>query len=166
MNYRGYHIYNRLRFTFAKRSTVTTLLILGSIIILLLLALPAHASGMGELQRYFSDVTAKVRATEDPTEKREILNRSFQTMSAALDMAEKSELLSKNDGVGIARFRAALQEKQDELAGRNGYARVPDEQLNAFSDYVVQDTEQADQLITISVITLLLIILLVVLIAR
>ena len=81
-------------------------------------------------------------------------------------MAQKSELISKNDGVGLDRFRAALQEKQDELAGRNGYVRVPDEQLNAFSDYVVQDTEQADQVITISVVTLLLILLLVVLIVR
>ena len=166
MSYSGYHIGNRLRFTFVKHSTATTLIILGSIIILLLLALPAHAGGMGELQRYFSDVAVKVRATEDPNEKREILNQSFQTMFAALDMAQKSELISKNDGVGIARFRAALQEKQDELAGRNGYVRVPDERLNAFSEYVVQDTEQADQTITISVITLLLVIILVVLLVH
>ncbi len=65
--------------------------------------------------------------------------------------------------IGIDRFKAALQEKQDELAGSNGYVRVSDEQLNAFSDYVVQDMEQADQMITISVVTLLLIIILVVL---
>jgi hypothetical protein len=166
MNYPGYHIGNRLRLTFTKHPTAISLIILGSIITLLLLALPAHAGGTGGLQRYFSDAAAKVRATEDPAEKREILSQSFQTMSAALDMAQKSELISKNDGIGIARFRAALKEKQDELAGRNGYERVPDEQLNAFSEYVVQDTEQADQTITISLIALLLVIILVVLLVH
>jgi uncharacterized integral membrane protein len=166
MNYPGHHDGNRSYFTTTKRETTTTLIILGFIIILLLFALPANAGGRGELQKYFSDVAVKVKATDNPTEKREILNESFQTMSAALEMAQKSELISKNDGVGLDRFRAALQEKQDELAGRNGYVRVPDEQLNSFSEYVVQDTEQADQLITISVITLLLIILLVVLIVK
>ena len=127
------------------------------------LALAANAGGRGELQKYLSDAAIKVKATADPVEKRNILNQSFQTMSAALDMAQKSELISKNDGVGIDRFRAALQEKQDELAGSNGFVRVPDAQLNAFSNYVVQDMEQADQFITISVVTLLLIIILVVL---
>jgi|WetSurMetagenome_2_1015567.scaffolds.fasta_scaffold172048_2 uncharacterized integral membrane protein len=156
----------QMRFTSTKREMTSTLIILGSIIILLLLALPAHAGGIGELQKYFSDAAVKVKATDDPTEKREILDQSFQTMSAAVDMAKKSELISQNDGVGLARFSAALQEKQDELAGRNGFVRVPDEQLNAFSDYVVQDSEQADQVVTISVVTLLLILLLVVLIVR
>jgi hypothetical protein len=44
--------------------------------------------------------------------------------------------------------------------------RVPDEQLNAFSDYVVQDMEQADQIITISLVTLLLIVILIVLMVK
>jgi hypothetical protein len=44
--------------------------------------------------------------------------------------------------------------------------RVSDGQLNNFSNYVVQDMEQADQVITISVVTLLLIIILIVLIAK
>ena len=72
--------------------------------------------------------------------------------------------MSANDLAGIHQLRIALQEKQDELAGHNGYVRVSDERLNAFSDYVVQDMEQADQVITISVVTLILIIILIVLI--
>lgn len=166
MNWSGYHISNRSHVTFTTRAATTARIILGSIVMMLVLALQATAGGTGELQKYFSDAAVKVKATDDPAEKREILNQSFQNMSAAIEMAQKSELISKNDGVGLDRFRAALQEKQDELAGNNGYVRVPDEQLNAFSDYVVQDTEQADQVITISVITLLLIILLVVLIVK
>ena len=43
---------------------------------------------------------------------------------------------------------------------------MEDGQLNDFSNYVVQDMEQADQVITISVVTLLLIVILIVLIAR
>ena len=166
MNGTGNHIGNRLRFTFTTGATTTARLILGSIVTMLVVTLQATAGGTGELQRYFSDAAVKVKATDSPSEKREILNQSFQTMSAAVDMAQKSELISKNDGVGLDRFKAALQEKQDELAGNNGYVRVPDEQLNAFSDYVVQDTEQADQVITISVVTLLVILLIVILLVR
>jgi hypothetical protein len=84
-------------------------------------------------------------------------------MSKILDKVQSSELISKEDHDGIDRLKAIVQDKQDELAGINGYERVPDTQLNAFADYVVQDVEQADQMITISVVVLLLIIILIVL---
>ncbi len=87
-------------------------------------------------------------------------------MSAALDIVKSLPLVSNDDVEGINRLKATLQQKQDELAGNNGYARVPDNQLNAFSDYVVQDMEQADQVVTISLVTLLLIVILIVLIAK
>jgi hypothetical protein len=127
------------------------------------LALPAFAGGKGEIQKYFSDAATRAKATTDPVEKRQILDESFNTMFTALDIAQTLPFISKNDSLGIARFRATLREKKDELAGRNGYVRVSDQQLNAFSSYVVQDIEQADEVITISLVTLILIILLVVL---
>jgi hypothetical protein len=145
---------------------MTARIVLGSLAVMFVLALPAHADGTAELQKYFSDAATKVKATEDPSEKRAILNESFQTMFKALDIVQQSPSISKDEGVGIDRFKATLQEKQDELAGINGYVRVSDVQLNAFSDYVVQDMEQADQVITISVITLLLIIILIVLLVH
>jgi hypothetical protein len=139
---------------------------LGSIVMMVVLALPAHAGGKGELQSYFSDAANKVKATQNASEKRAILNESFQTMSKALDLVQMSPTVSKDDVAAINRVKATLREKQDELAGSNGYARVPDEKLNAFSAYVVQDMEQADQIVTISLVTLLLIIILVVLLIR
>jgi hypothetical protein len=162
----AYHIRSALHINFMKGAIMTARIVCGSIVMMFLLALPANAGGKGELQKYFSDTANKVKATDSPSEKRKILNESFQTMSKALDMVQRSPSLSKDDGVGIDRFKAALQEKQDELAGNNGYVRVSDEQLNAFSDYVVQDTEQADQIITISIVTLLLIIILIVLLVK
>ena len=130
------------------------------------LALPARAGGKEELQNYFSNTADKVKAAVDPSEKRAILDESFQTMSKALEIAQSSPLIANDDLIGIDRFRAALQEKQDELAGSNGFVRVSDDQLDAFSDYVVQDSEQAAEVITISLVTLLLIIILVVLIGK
>jgi hypothetical protein len=135
----------------------------GAMIMMCVLAFTAYAGGKGELQKYFNNAATKVQATDDPSEKRAILNSSFQTMSKALDVVQQSPSISKDDGLRIDLVKATLQEKQDELAGINGYARVPDAQLNAFSQYVVQDMEQADQFITISVVTLLLIIILIVL---
>lgn len=142
---------------------MTARIALGSVVMMFLLAFPANADGKGELQKHFSDVAAKVKATEDPSEKRAILEESFQTMLTALDMVQRSQLISKDDGIALDLFKATLREKQDELAGTNGFERVPDGQLNNFSDYVVQSVEQADGTITISLVAVLLIVILLVL---
>ena len=137
-----------------------------SVVMVFLLAFPANADGKRELQKHFSNVATKVKATDNPSEKRAILEESFQTMFKALAIVEQSPTLSKDDAVSLDRFKASLQEKQDELTGSKGYVRVSDRQLNAFSDYVVQDTEQADQIVTISLVTLLLIAILFVLLIK
>jgi len=121
------------------------------------------AFGQDVLQKYLNDTSLKVKATTDPSQKREILNKSFEKMSKALDKVQSSPLVSKEDRAGIDLLEATLQEKLDELTGLNGYERVSDEQLDAFSDYVVQDMEQADRTVTISLVTLLLIIIIVIL---
>jgi len=139
-----------------------TQIVFGFIIMMFVLAIPVNAGGKDKLQKYFNDAALKVKATENASEKREILNESFQSMSNALSKVQNSGLISKDDRIGIERFKATLQEKQNELAGTNGYERVSDEQLNNFSNYVVQDMEQAAEMITISVVTLLLIIILLV----
>jgi hypothetical protein len=126
------------------------------------LAYSVHADTKSQLQKYFNDAATKVKATNDPLQKRSILTGSLQTMSTALTTVQNSPFVSKDDGIGIGRMQASLQEKQDELAGRNGYVRVSDDQLNGFSDYTVQSMEQAEQMITVSVVTLLLVLILVV----
>lgn len=128
------------------------------------LAVAGIAMGQGNVQKYFSDAACKVKATTDPSQKREILNNELQNMAKAMKMVRNSPLVSKTDRAGLDRCRAAIQEKQDELAGINGYARVSDDRLNAFSDYVVQDMEQADRTITISVVTALLIVIIIILV--
>jgi len=115
------------------------------------------------VRKYFSDTAAEVKATDDPAQKREILTNSFQTMSEALDRVQGSPLISKDDRAGIDRLKAVLQDNQDELAGLNGFERVPDAQINSFTDYVVQSMEQADQQITISLVAALLIIIIIIL---
>jgi len=135
------------------------------IIMMCILVYAGLAAGQDNVQKYFNDAACKVKATADPSQKREILNSTFQDMSKALGVVESSPLVSKTDRAGLDRLSASLQEKRDELAGTNGYARVADDQLNAFSDYVVQDMEQADRTITIGVVTALLIVIIIILIA-
>jgi len=122
------------------------------------------AAGQDNVQKYFNDAACKVKATTDPAQKREILHNKLQNMSTALDKVQSSPLVSETDRAGMDLLKASLQEKQDELAGSNGFARVPDDQLNAFSDYVVQDMEQADKTITISLVTALLIVIIIILV--
>jgi hypothetical protein len=135
------------------------------VIMMCVLVFAGTVLGQGNVQKYFNDAACKVKATTDPSQKREILNNEFRNMSKALGMVQSSPLVSKTDRAGLDRLNASLQEKQDELAGANGYARVADDQLNAFSDYVVQDMEQAAQTITIGVVTALLIVIIIILIA-
>ena len=131
--------------------------ILGSLVMMCVLVQVAYAGGTDDLKKYFSDTAGKVKATTETAQKREILNNSFKTVSTALDKVQGLPLISKNDRAGLNRFKTALQEKQDELNGNNGFERVSDTQLNAFSDYVVQDMEQASKTITVSVLTAVLV---------
>ena len=134
-------------------------------VMVFVMAFAGIVQGKDKLQNYFSGTASKVKLATDPSEKREILNKSFEKMSKALNTVQSSPLISKDDKAGIENVKAILEEKQDELEGVNGYERVPDLQLNAFANYVVQDMEQATQTVTLSLVSLLLIILIVVLVA-
>jgi hypothetical protein len=136
--------------------------VFGTLAVMLIMVQAVSAGGKEEIQKYFNNTACKVKATTNPEQKREILDKSLQIMSKALNIAQHSPLISKEDRAGINLFKAALQEKQDELMGSNGYTRVSDAQLNAFSDYVVQDMEQA-QNISISLVAALLIVIILVL---
>jgi hypothetical protein len=161
---RLFSIKQQCHFNFTKGATMTARMIFGSFVMMCVLALSAQADGKGEIQKYFNDAAAKVKATANPSEKRAILNKSFNEMSKALDMVQRSPGISQDDRAGIDRLQATVHEWRNELEGSNGYLRVPDGELNAFSNYVVQDMEQAGPVIAISLVTLLLIVILLVLI--
>lgn len=130
-------------------------------ILMFLFAIPVNAGGKEELKNYFNNVANKVKNTVNTLEKRTILSESFQDMNKVLDKIQNSGFISKEDLTGIDQFKASLLEKQYELEGSNGYERVADSQLNDFSNYVMQDLEQAS--ITISLVAILLIAVLLVL---
>jgi hypothetical protein len=137
-----------------------------SLVMMLLFAMPAHAVGKGEVQQYFRDTAMRVKATNVAAEKRAILNGSLNTMTGVLVILQRTPTLSPSDAVGIERLKANLRDKQNELSGEHGFVQVPDARLNSFADYVVQDLEQADQVITISLVTLLVGIIILILILR
>jgi hypothetical protein len=137
---------------------------LGLITAMFVLTSTVNAQDTNRIQNYFNDTAVKVKATEDPVQKRELLDNSLKSMSDALDRVEHSRLVSANDLVGIDLFRTTLQDTKDELAGNNGFERVPDAQLNAFADYVVQNMEQAKETVTISLVAALLILIILILI--
>lgn len=132
-------------------------------VMVFVIAVAGIAQAQDKLQNYVSDAAIKAKATTDPVQKREVLNKSFESMVTALNRVQGSPLISSEDKVGIEHYKVILKDKQDELAGLNGYQRVPDAQLDAFANYVVQDMEQATQNITISLVALLLIIIIVIL---
>jgi len=140
--------------------TRTTLL---SILLLVCSVVMAQAQGKEKLQQYFNSAATEAKSVADPNQKREILTNSLSKMSKALVVVEAMSSVSETDKAGIQRFKASLQEKQDALLGVNGQSRVADEKLNDYANYLVQDMEQADTVVTISLITLLLIIIIIIL---
>ena len=117
------------------------------------------------IHNHLNEVVVKVKAADDPAQKRVILGDGIDRLAGAVHAARGSGLMSPDDAADLARMEATLRDKSDELAGRNGFDRVPDDRLNAFSNYVVQDMQQARNTVTISVVALVLILLLVILIA-
>jgi hypothetical protein len=137
-----------------------TRFVIGTVVMMFILTLPVLAGGKGELQKYFSKTAKEVKSNENPTEKREILNQSFNKALIALNKVQSSGLISEDESNGIESIKANVQEKQDELLGNNGFTRITDSQLNDFSNYVVEDMEQAS--VTISLLALVVIVILVV----
>jgi len=133
-------------------------------VMLCVTAVSGRALGQDRIRNYFNDAACEVKKAEEPAQKRAILERDISRMLTGLEKVRESSLVGESDLEGIDRTRESLKEKLDELKGENGYERVSDGRLDAFADYLVQDMEQADRAITISVTTLLLIIIILLLI--
>jgi ribosome assembly protein YihI (activator of Der GTPase) len=116
-----------------------------------------------KLKEHVRSMVQEVKAAPTAERKRALLDEKLRGMIDALDRAEAMANLSSSDQEGLDALRTRLQEKLDELHGQNGYEAVPANQLNSFADYVQQDFEQADNTLTISLTTALLILILIVL---
>lgn len=135
---------------------------------LLLSAQTVAASGVGDrddalsmFKSYVNAMVQKVEKAKDPAEKRAIINRSFDKLTTAFEQAQNFGLVSEKDKKAIHLFKTDIQQKKNELNGKEGYRRVANNNLNNFANYVQQDLEQADTVnITISATLLVLIIIL------
>lgn len=143
---------------FTRKNVIHLLVLVG------VLGWAGTAMAQDRVHNYLNDTALKVKATESPAQKREILSQSLGEMTRAIETVKGAPLTSDQDRATLNRLQATVQEKSDELVGANGFDRVPDDQLNAFSTYVVQDMEQADKTITISLVVALLIVIIIILI--
>ncbi len=115
------------------------------------------------LKEYLNDAANDVYTTEDPQEKREILDNMFNDLQKVFDTAENWPLFSDEEKNTAKDFKIRIKEKQDELNGNNGFQRVADKDLNSFASYTVHDFEQAAEYVTISVAALIIILLVILL---
>lgn len=139
-----------------KKFTISFLLLLFTVT-----AIPVSAQSPDahdRLKKHINKMVENVEQAESVTEKREILNDSFDDLMTTFDRVSAMDRVPESDKEAIADFRNTIQEKKDELNGENGYDKVPDAQIDEFANYVQQDIEQADRAVTISLTTALLII--------
>jgi hypothetical protein len=143
---------------FSKKSALHLFVVIG------VLGWAGTAMSQDKVHNYLNDTSLKVKAATTPEQKREILGRNLGEMTRAIETVKGAPLTTEQDRANLNHLQATLQEKSDELMGANGFDRVPDDQLNAFSTYVVQDMEQADKNITVSLVVALLIVIIIILI--
>jgi hypothetical protein len=117
-----------------------------------------------ELQKYINEIITEVKEAETPDEKREILNDLFEDLQSSFSAAKNSPYVPEEDHKGIDMLETKMRDRQNELNGLDGFEKVPDNKLDEFATFTLQDIEQADTIITISLTTLLLIIILAILI--
>ena len=115
------------------------------------------------IKRYVHDMVQEVKQTDDPAEKRAIMHRDLGKMVRVLDQVAAMDQVPEADREAVEVLRSRIQDQLDELNGQNGFAPVPDGQLNNFADYAQQSFEQADRTITLSLTTALLILILLIL---
>jgi hypothetical protein len=143
---------------FNRKATLHLLVVIG------VLGWAGTAMSQDKVHNYLNDTSLKVKAATSPEEKREILSRNLGEMTRAINTVKGAPLTTDQDRVNLDRLSVTLQEKSDELVGANGFERVSDNQLNAFSTYIVQDMEQADKTISISLVAALLILIILILV--
>ncbi len=114
-------------------------------------------------KKSFNKTVQEVHKTENATEKRTLLNDSFNKMTEAIERIEAKANLSEEEIAQLAAYKSEIQNKKSELNGTDGFDKVLDKDLNNFSDYSQQHMEQADRTITIGVTAALLIILILIL---
>lgn len=139
-----------------KKFTISFLLLLFTVTAIPLRAQTPDAHD--QLKKHINKMVVNVEQAESVTEKRDILNQSFDELITTFDKVSAMNRVSESDKEALADFRNTIQEKKDELNGTNGYDKVPDSQLDEFADYVQQDIEQADRVVTISLTTVLLVV--------
>lgn len=114
-------------------------------------------------KKNFNETVQNVHKAEDTAEKRALLNASFNKMTTAIERIEAKVKLTEKESAQLLSYKNGLQEKRSELNGTDGFNRVPDAELNNFSDYSQQYMEQADRTITIGLTAALLIVLILIL---
>ena len=90
---------------------------------------------------------------------RELGDKTLRAMAKELVV-----MLRKNTSIDWT-IKESVQAKYDELNGLNDFERVADEDLDSFTDYVLQDLEQARNYITMGLGIFILLIILIILIA-
>ena len=93
-------------------------------------------------------------------------NNSFVEITKSLNEIQNITGVSNSDRLALASIEKRINEKSNELNGINGMQKVSDNQLNNFANYVQQDMEQADQWVTVSITTLILIAILLILLVK
>jgi hypothetical protein len=146
-----------------KKMKILCIIFLLSVVVQPLMAMNS-ADLENKFKDYMNEIRLKVKTVDDPAEKRALLDMTLQKILTALDTVSALESLSDKDRAAIAVIRNNFQNKRDELNGKNGFEKVRDTDLDRFADYMLQDIEQARQIISMSVAAFIIIILLIILI--
>lgn len=95
-------------------------------------------------KKYINHVVQKVKETNEPAQKRQLLNENFDKLISATEKAQRLNLGNDHKSALLQHFKHDLANKKNNLNGTNGFIKVLANQLDLFADYMQQDFEQAN----------------------
>ncbi|GAA5520771.1 DUF4407 domain-containing protein [Aliifodinibius salicampi] len=109
-------------------------------------------------KKHINETVQEVKNEKNAEKKRAILDKSLNKMLTAIDKIKSKASLSAEELAMLRSYKSEIVEKSNQLDGRKNYDRIAGEDLDEFADYVQQDMEQADRVLTISLTTALLVV--------
>jgi hypothetical protein len=88
-------------------------------------------------------MVVEVKQANEPRVKREIIGHYLSGMELGLKKMVSNTELTATDREVVAQIRLRFHENLSVFNGKDGTHKVPDSELNAFADYIQQQSEQA-----------------------
>ncbi len=97
----------------------------------------------GTFKKILNTTVGHVHAESNVDKKRVLLTETLNKLDSGIELARDSQMFTKEKKLLLNELAERIEERREELEGRNGFSAISDSNLDAFSVFIQQDMEQA-----------------------